>query len=512
MEGRSSAHRGDVLKCSFFTACPGPAANNVKLYPNQVLDCNIDLYVSTTLFLILLYALCTDPKPASSDSSQNYDNINKVFSPHQDELINLYYEYLHPSYPILERREIFRAQKNRNEIPCSLLAVVLSHGFEFWSRSRTLKHLNAPNARKLRPYIHAMLTVEIRTPNLGVLQAILLYLQLAPIIVRESNHPGHWGLTCLAVAVAQDIGLHIEPGQWNISIEERKLRRILWWAVYVHDKWIAQWLGRPSHIIRTNWSVLPLTLRDFSNADDMLSVDEVTQGKVFIALCELTEVLDDVLEGFYSVRTNFESMEPDTSRSLGDTILQRLQRWRSSNGQLQSTKDSAHLTVSLCGLTVETLVRKALAVALQTSHGTQHNDEKMATMMSDVSEVIGSIVAADRRQSQQWLSYIRGSLMTIGSQLITMVLSSVDDVKLEQHRERLMTFRGQLVELAQHDETEFARLPLRRLDMIISELLGEDDEIMEDIEPILALDLSGTKSTSDICTAAFNVAMAHMTP
>ncbi|KAK5057786.1 hypothetical protein LTR84_011787 [Exophiala bonariae] len=461
----------------------------LTLYSNQLLDCSADMY--------------------------NYDDIERVFSPYQDELINVYYTFVHPSYPILERKEEFIARRTQKQIPCSLLAVVYSHACYFWEKSPALRHLICPNASRLRPYIYSILTVEIRTPNLNVLQAMLLYLQLPPLIIRESNHPGHWAMTTLAVAIAQDIGLHVDPEKWKISLQERKLRRVLWWSVYVHDKWMAHWLGRPSHIRKGDWAVQPLTLSDFANADGMLSVDEVVQGKIFITLCELSEVLSEVLDSFYSIRSNVEEMDIEQSASLAQDFMGRLQNWRETNGYLRlpEARTASAYTAALAGCAVETLVRRAHAATFPGEAGLDSNSDPMASMMNRVFEMMRDILENRPPQSRMWLSYNRGNLMTIGSHLITMVLRSTNDEELETRRGTLLEYRGYLGKLAEDErDFEFARLPLRRLNLIISELFGRDDELVDDIDPGEADDLSGARTTSAICRAAFNVAVAPTPP
>jgi hypothetical protein len=39
------------------------------------------------------------------------------------------------------------------------------------------------------------------------------------------------------VAMAHDLGLNIEPTDWDISEAEKRRRRRIWWAVYMQDKW-----------------------------------------------------------------------------------------------------------------------------------------------------------------------------------------------------------------------------------------------------------------------------------
>lgn len=56
--------------------------------------------------------------------------------------------------------------------------------------------------------------------------------------------------------MAQDLGLHRDPANWmksypvlKFSREEVEVRRRTWWAVYIVDKYISAWQGRPTTIL-----------------------------------------------------------------------------------------------------------------------------------------------------------------------------------------------------------------------------------------------------------------------
>lgn len=114
------------------------------------------------------------------------------------------------------------------------------------------------NDALLRDIIFDSITKSARTPSLHTIRAMLLYMDLPLVLVREPDHPGFWALANQAslissfmilsqrltglklVGLAQEVGLHIDPIDWNMSsLSEKHSRRILWWAVYMHDKWYA---------------------------------------------------------------------------------------------------------------------------------------------------------------------------------------------------------------------------------------------------------------------------------
>lgn len=257
----------------------------LTVFPNPHLDCHADMY--------------------------SLKQVESFFEPHQDELIRLYYAHVHPSYPILECIETFQVRRAEKNVPASLLTIVYYHGAQFWRFSELASSHPCPLQQELRPWIFSCLMLEVRTPNLAVVQAILLLMQTAPRQIRAPNHPGFWPLTNMLVGVAQDIGLHVDSSDWNIVAAERKMRRILWWAVYTHDKWMAHSLGRPSHITLHNYNVKPLMLVDFADQDGKLSVEAVSSANSFMSLCNLSTILAEVLDTFHSIRFQSNKHAPE---------------------------------------------------------------------------------------------------------------------------------------------------------------------------------------------------------
>ena len=216
------------------------APSYLTLFPNPYLDCHAEMY--------------------------SLERVESIFSAHQDEL-----------YPVLEPREIFETRVTERRAPSPLVAVVYNHGAHFWQYSPLVRSDSCPLQQEIRPWIFSCLSFEARTPNLALVQATLLFMQMMPTQIPAPNHPGFWRMTNMLVGISQDIGFHVDPSNWSIVPSERKMRRILWWAVYTDDKWLSHMLGHPSHITVNNWNVIPLTLTDFSDEDGRLAVESVHQ-------------------------------------------------------------------------------------------------------------------------------------------------------------------------------------------------------------------------------------------
>ena len=114
---------------------------------------------------------------------------------HKNHLLSLYYSYVHPSLPILEDRGSLEASISSGAVPASLVAALYCAAICFWKHSPALRNAAPVSRQPLYDFVFNAVTHEARTPTLRTVQAMLLYMQIPPKIVREPNHPGFWALT-----------------------------------------------------------------------------------------------------------------------------------------------------------------------------------------------------------------------------------------------------------------------------------------------------------------------------
>lgn len=142
---------------------------HIQSYPNTLLDASSEIY--------------------------NLEKVNSIVGPYKSHLLTLYYTYVHPSLPILEDRSSLESSLSEGTIPASLAAAIFCSAVVFWSHSPALRGLPPVPKDPLYDFAFSAVTLEARTPTLRTVQAMLLYMQIPPRIVREPNHPGFWALT-----------------------------------------------------------------------------------------------------------------------------------------------------------------------------------------------------------------------------------------------------------------------------------------------------------------------------
>ena len=225
------------------------------------------------------------------------DTIESLVAPHGKALIHLYFRIVHPSFPVLHKKVYLeKYSRTHREFSPPLLAAVYILALSFWGYSSDLSHLPKPDVSRLEKTALKSLSNVVHRPKLSTIQAGLLLLQ------RPNG--SSWVLTAQMVAVAQELGLHVDCTFWDIPSWEIGLRKRLGWALYIQSAWASLVHGRPPHISTASWKVQPLSESDFpetaDDEDDEQGSTEVEKGRLlFSKLATLTQILSDILDILY---------------------------------------------------------------------------------------------------------------------------------------------------------------------------------------------------------------------
>ncbi|KAI5866115.1 fungal-specific transcription factor domain-containing protein [Durotheca rogersii] len=238
--------------------------------------------------------------PGHEHQIDDVEEIQRLVAPHGRKLIDLYFEVVHPAFPVLQKNVFYeKYERDYREFSPPLLAAVYLLAINWWDYSEELSTFQRPNVRELERLIRSSLADAMWRPKLSTVQAGLL--------LSQRPDGDQWAPTAQLVAVAQELGLHLDCTHWKIPPWEKGLRKRLAWALYMQDKWGALVHGRPSHIFGSNWIVQPLAANDFPDAElDEQAREEKTdieRGRtLFAQMIYLTQVLAEILETFYTLQ------------------------------------------------------------------------------------------------------------------------------------------------------------------------------------------------------------------
>lgn len=237
---------------------------------------------------------------------------------------------MHPGFPIIQKHVFLeKYERSYREFSPSLLAAVYILAINWWHHGEELSHLPKPNVRELERIIRSTLADAMYRPKLSTVQAGLL--------LSQRPEGDQWAPTAQLVAIAQELGLHLDCSTWKIPPWERGLRKRLAWALYMQDKWGALVHGRPSHIFSSNWAVRSLTANDFPDVEwdenDIEEKQDIERGRLlFTRVVQLSEILAEILDTFYTLNamqnvTEAGSQGTQVVLSLAKPIQLKLKDW-----------------------------------------------------------------------------------------------------------------------------------------------------------------------------------------
>lgn len=260
--------------------------------------------------LHFLFLSMGHPKHSNKSREEASDAIETKVWPHADVLVRLYFKYVHPVLPIMSKvRFLRRYASNRKSIPACLRGAVYALASVFWSEDPATRTGDSfPfEQHEIVDQAHRALRREIENPNLFVVQACLLLIHVQAPTMDAMEAPSTFTLAAQATACAQLIGLHQDPGEWNLEPVEKKLRRKIWWATFMTDCWAAIALGNPPHISETSFNTVAVDIEDMRCDEDVPDdlrylVDlqnayfDVSSGARFLEHVKVTTYLRGVLD------------------------------------------------------------------------------------------------------------------------------------------------------------------------------------------------------------------------
>lgn len=204
-------------------------------------------------------------------------------------------------------------------IPTHVLAAMYGLAMPFALNDELLAVVNAfetPPLPQLWTMVHTLIQAEIHRPRLATVQAAILFLHrdggqaaAEPSNSSATNSNGAdlsssaflWSFIGSTVGMAHSLGLHVECQMFGIPTADKRIRRRLWWALYIEDKWQSLLMGRPPYIRKDEWDVGELRDGDFEVRAASSYFDEaaVVGGRMFLPfrdMARLAVIVADVQE------------------------------------------------------------------------------------------------------------------------------------------------------------------------------------------------------------------------
>lgn len=224
--------------------------------------------------------------------------LEQILGPFMDEVIALYFEYIHPSFPVMDEEHFLHLYKTGNKsLSAALVCELVASSLIYWQHSKTLRQHPCPDWRYAWNLAVVALQEEFLAPGMSTVHAALLDLNGRPTTSITGNTINS-GRT---VGLSHILGLNRDPWTWKVSESEKNTRVRLWWGVLIHDRWSSFAHGVPTYITKNQYEV-PIPNVSVLMTPGLETSTRVDAAKCFIALCTLTEILGDILPLVYERR------------------------------------------------------------------------------------------------------------------------------------------------------------------------------------------------------------------
>ena len=389
--------------------------------------------------------------------------------------------------------------------PLSLRAALIATGLPFVPYddvlATTLVH-SIPSAQRLWQIVWLAASHEAHTPHLATVQSCLLLIQRVNDDRYVMDTSFRWSLIAWTIALAQSLGLPTDCSNWNqIPAWEKRLRRRLWWAVYVVDKWSFMSAGLASHIRHDDFDVSPLAVADFATGEGTEPGTEDTShpSSHFFHLVELSRILADILDSFFSLRASARTQRDfGLSLSIARPLRTRLKEWKNnfdaflstlrSNSQPSPGKLNGNASLGLAYPVATIILFRALLRPLESPAMSLENSERIAADHEAVRvgakacciESVEFVEGLGRNVWDAfWHSWSRAGFATVSSLMVRLLITSESQVEKLELKDLIKRWRWALRTGGGNSGNVLMSLGLLRLDRsLITKGIFEADEDM----------------------------------
>ena len=179
-------------------------------------------------------------------------------------LLGAYFEWFHPCFPVVDRHAFFNSYITKTISPLlfqAMLFVGATHCNE--KVMRDLGFASRMDARnEMYNHVKDIYDADYETDKVTVSQALFLmsFWRAGPLLEKDTRH---W--LGAAISLAQTKGMHRSSS--TTTFADFRLRKRIWWSLYVRDRQCSAALGLPTRIRDEDCDIEMLEPSDFEEGD-----------------------------------------------------------------------------------------------------------------------------------------------------------------------------------------------------------------------------------------------------
>ncbi|KAK2016271.1 fungal-specific transcription factor domain-containing protein [Colletotrichum eremochloae] len=397
-------------------------------------------------------------------------------------LINLFWKYIQPYFPILSSEQMMQETDTEpSSLPTCLLAAIYGHALPFcvFDDKLCVDVDTLPSADRLFKLAWMAALSRFHTPSLAVVQTMLLMIQRRPTNKHVADTPFKWVMLADTVALAQCLGLNLDPTDWSIPSWEKRLRRRLAWAVIVQDQWLSLNFGRSSHIQECDWDVSSLRADDFESIPEV--DDDTPTFNHFLHLASLTEIVSKIQRHMFSVKaTRVLSKSLDATFEVARPLRMELAQWLQDRPDVADQPSTCvphdgldgNGSIKLAYITAKISIFKALLRPKNTEAPVEARTALRTGAMAVAREMYDFLVRLEAHHLEAfWHSYSRVNFAIASNFIVLLFALSPSPADADESLTLLTHWRGLL--RIKSRSCDLLNLSLLRLDAMFVAGLGK---------------------------------------
>lgn len=231
-------------------------------------------------------------KMADTTTNAPSEPLIEELLPFTSRLYQLFDKFVYPVFPLPVKSDWKGGISTLAAAVCATALGWRSHDAilpwaPFDVASAVVTETPAPDANRLYKYAWLSISREMHAPSYDTIQAALLLIERRIPLTDLCDSPFNSCLQACVTSMAFSLGLHRNPDTWEtLSEPQKQKRKMLWWLVFVEDRWVSAAAGKPVTIREGDYDVVRPTFT-FTG-----SLPEIQ----FEYLLSLTFILQDVLD------------------------------------------------------------------------------------------------------------------------------------------------------------------------------------------------------------------------
>lgn len=244
------------------------------------------------------------PSPSNCDCSRNRQaDWMEILKPLIEKLLHIYFDEIHCCFPVMMESCVLTRVKNKEQLPPSFMANLAAYILSYWDLSQPLSLCPKPDQDYAWQIALSANLADLQKRDIATLVSTILNIAGRP----STNLTGNATNIARVVAMSHGMGLNHDPTEWKIHDREKKLRWLAWWAVLNLDRSYGFCLGTPPYITAGHYDV-PLPTVALLTECHPGSVKHLRAAECYIALCQLTEIVGDILPLLYHIRAGTDAL------------------------------------------------------------------------------------------------------------------------------------------------------------------------------------------------------------